>query len=576
MNLLLRKSLDRSQPNRRDFMVQSGCAGLGITSAVNTLAHMQLMGTAAASSAGDDYKALVCIFLNGGYDSNNLLMPLGGQARTHYDTGRGVPQYVDSTKGGIAIPLSEIATAGTQLSPLNAVSSYEHASGYLGADGNGNYLAAHPGAYHVKNMFDAEELAFITNVGVLTQPNVTRANFSALPASQKPPQLFSHSDQQMQWQSSIPDKPFQSGWGGRLADMLDPIHNTDPNALAMMVSINGFNSFQVGVGQQPYVMGTGGVTPFSGYTGGTPTRNYGGGLIYNNANQQPYTQYDPFKWPNQTGITNYQNNPAGWRLAALEQLIGMSHASLFDGAAARVSKNARVTEGLVGAALDLTADGTATTLDTHFNNAFAGTGINGLTNGFAAQMRLAARLIVGNTALSNKRQIFFVQLGGWDTHTSQIPVLNGAPRADQGYYSLMLQLTCAMKGFRDALVANGMWDKTLAFTASDFTRTFTPNKTDATGGSDHGWGGHMMVMGGAVRGKRIFGQYPNLTVNGGMDVQGNRGRWIPTSSVDQYGAVIAKWFGVPDGQLSTIFPNLSRFNDPFNPATNLQFVNFDA
>lgn len=565
MNLLLRKTPDRSQPNRRDFMVQTGCAGLGITSAVNTLAHMQLMGTAAAQSAGDDYKALVCIFLNGGTDTNNMLIPVAGTARTQYESGRGIPQYAGGA-GGIAIPMADINAIGSQITPDNPVSDFEYASGYHG----GQNMAVHPGAMQVKSMFDAGDLAFIANVGVLTQPNVTRANFPSLPPSQKPPQLFSHSDQQRQWQSSIPDQPFKSGWGGRLADLLDPIHNTDPNALAMMVSINGFNSFQVGLNQQPYVMGSGGVTSFSGY--GT---NYTNGLL--TLGQQPYTGYDPFKWPNQGGATNYRNTVTGWRLAALEQLLGMSHASLFDEAYKGVAKNARVTEGLVGGALAETDNGDGTTrLDSHFTNAFAGSGINGLTNGFAAQMRMVARLIAGNTALSNKRQIFFVQLGGWDTHTSQIPVLDGAPRTDQGFYSLMLQLTCAMKGFRDALTAEGLWDKTLAFTASDFTRTFTPNRTDAAGGSDHGWGGHMMVMGGAVNGRRIFGQYPNLTTNGGMDVQGNRGRWIPTSSVDQYGAVIAKWFGVPDDKLATIFPNLSRFNDPFNPATKLQFLNFGA
>jgi uncharacterized protein (DUF1501 family) len=572
MNLFLRKTLDRSKPNRRDFLVQSGCAGLGITSAVNTLAHMQLMGTAAAQGAGSDYKALVCIFLNGGCDTNNLLIPLGGTARTHYETGRGIPTYIDSTKGGIAVPLADITTAGTQISPDNPVSDYEHASNYIGQDGNGNRFAVHPGAGSLKTLFDAGELAVISTVGVLTQPNVTRANFGSLPASQKPPQLFSHSDQQVQWQSSIPDKPFQSGWGGRLADLLDGIHNTDADALSMMVSINGFNSFQVGVSQQPYIMGTGGVTSYSGF--GT---NYTDGLV--TLGKQPYTTtgYDPFKWPGITG-SNYKTG-TGWRLAALEQLIGMSHASLFDDAAAKVAKNARVAEGVVGAALALTdAGGGVTTLDSHFTNAFTGSGINGLTNGFAAQLRMAARLIVGNTALSNRRQIFFVQLGGWDTHTSQIPVTTAgdAARTDQGYYSLMMQLTCAMKGFRDALVANNMWDSTLAFTASDFTRTFTPNKTDATGGSDHGWGGHMMVMGGAVNGKRVFGQYPDLTVNGGIDVQGNRGRWIPTTSVDQYAAVIAKWFGVGDSQLAAIFPNLSRFNDPFSPSTRLQFLNFSA
>ena len=564
MNLFSRRTLDRSQPNRRDFMVQSTCAGLGITSAMNTLAHLQLVGTSAAQSAGNDYKALVCIFLNGGCDTNNLLLPIAGTARTHYESGRGIPQYIDASKGGVAIPLEDITAAGTQISPLNAVGTYEHAAGYIGQDGSGNRMAVHPGAYHLKTLFDAEELCFISNVGVLTQPNVTRANFSALPISQKPPQLFSHSDQQTQWQSSIPDKPFKSGWGGRLADLLDGIHNTDPNALSMMVSVNGFNSFQVGVQQQPYVMGSSGVTSFSGF--GT---NYTNGLL--TLGQQPYTGYNAFANPG-TANSNYKNSNAGWRLAALEQMLGMSHASLFDQGYANVAKSARVTEGLVGGALSITANGSATTLDSHFVNAFAGTGIDGLTNNFAQQMRMVARLIVGNSALNNKRQIFFVQLGGWDTHTSQIPVLNNVARTDQSYYSLMLQLSCAMKGFRDSIQGAGMWDNVTAFTASDFTRTFTPNKTDATGGSDHGWGGHMMVMGGAVRGKRIFGTYPDLTVNGGIDVQGNRGRWIPSTSVDQYAAVLAKWFGVGPDQLSAIFPNLSRFTDPFTPAAKLEFM----
>lgn len=567
MNLLLRRSPDRSQPNRRDFLVQSGCASLGITSAVNTLAHLKLMGTAAAQGAGTgDYKALVCIFLNGGMDTNNLLIPLAGSARSQYEAGRGIPMYAGGN-GGIAIPLSDITAAGTQIAPLNPVSDYEYASGYIAPSG-GHSMAIHPAGLHLKTLFDSEELAFITNVGVLTQPNVTRANFTSLPPSQKPPQLFSHSDQQRQWQSSIPDKPFTSGWGGRLADLLDGTHNTDPNALAMMVSINGFNSFQVGTQQQPYVMGSAGVTSLSGY--GT---NYTNGLL--NLGQQPFTTYDPFKTPGSAG-TNYKTGATGWRLAALEQMLGMSHASLFDNAYINVSKSARVTEGLVGQALALTSDGTGTTLDPHFTTAYAGSGIDGLTDGFAQQMRMVARLIAGNSALTNKRQIFFVQLGGWDTHTSQIPVLNNAARTDQGYHRLLLNLSCGIKAFRDSVSSAGLWDNVMAFTASDFTRTFTPNKTDETGGSDHGWGGHMMVTGGQVRGRRIYGQYPNLTTNGGMDVQGNRGRWIPTTSVDQYAAVIARWLGVDVGQMGTIFPNLSRFTDPFSPAGKLDFVDYAA
>jgi uncharacterized protein (DUF1501 family) len=569
MNLNLRKTPDRSKPNRRDFMVQSGCASLGITSVVNTLAHLKLMGTAAAQSAGTgDYKALVCIFLNGGMDTNNLLIPLGGSARSQYEAGRGIPTYAGGT-GGIAIPLADIAAAGTELSPINPVSEYEYTSGHLGTNGNGNRLAVHPAGLHLKNLFDSEELAFITNVGVLTQPNVTRANFTALPPSQKPPQLFSHSDQQRQWQSSIPDRPFTSGWGGRLADLLDSTYNTDPSSLSMMVSISGLNSFQVGTQQQPYVMGSAGVTTLAGY--GT---NYANGLL--SLDPKPFTGYDPFKSPNVSG-SNYKDTTTGWRLAAMEQMLGMTHASLFDNAYTDVSKSARITEGLVGQALSLSDNGAGgTTLDPHFTAAYAGSGINGLTDGFAQQMRMVARLIAGNSVLNNKRQIFFVQLGGWDTHTSQIPVLNNAARTDQGYYRLLRNLSCAIKGFRDSVSSVGMWDNVMAFTASDFTRTFTPNKTDASGGSDHGWGGHMMVAGGSVKGKRIYGQFPDLTVNGGMDVQGNRGRWIPSTSVDQYASVIAKWLGVESGQIGSIFPNLSRFTDPFSPAGRLDFVDYGA
>lgn len=497
MNIFIRKTIDRSKPNRRDFMVQSTCAGLGITSMVNTLAQLKLVGAAAASGGGSDYKALVCVFLNGGTDTNNLLLPVAGNARTQYETGRGIPNYAGGN-GGIAIPIADIDAAGTAITPDNPVSDYEYTSGYIGADGNGNRLAIHPGCEHFKTLFDSGDLAFICNVGTLVQPNVTRANFSSLPPSQKPPQLFSHSDQQVQWQSSIPDKPFSSGWGGRIADILDGLYNTDPDALAMSVSINGVNSFQKGIQQQPYVMGSTGVASYSGF--GSP---YTSALL--SPTVQPFSGYDPFTTPGMVG-SNYQANNAGWRLAGFEQMMAMSHASLFDQGYVDVAKNARVTEGLVGNALAVTDTGNGTTsLDTFFNNAFAGSGLTPANEDFARQLKMAARLIIGNTVLGNQRQIFFTQLGGWDTHTSQIPVLNGAARTDQGYYKLVRLLSCSLKGFYDSINSvPGLWNDVMAFTASDFTRTLTPNKTDATGGSDHAWGGHMLVMGGAVKGKRIY------------------------------------------------------------------------
>jgi uncharacterized protein (DUF1501 family) len=272
--------------------------------------------------------------------------------------------------------------------------------------------------------------------------------------------------------------------------------------------------------------------------------------------------------------TNYQHNAAGWRLRAVEQIMAMSHASLFDEAYNVTPENARITEGLVGNALAQTAnpDG-SNSMDAHWNNWFP----NGLFNprlpDIANQMKVVARIIAGRSALSNTRQIFFVQLGGWDTHTSQIP---GA--TNQGHYALVNQMSRAIRAFKDAMQAAGTWNNVLLFSASDFNRTLTPNKNDNTGGSDHAWGSHMFVAGGAVKGGKVCGSYPDLTVNGGFDCTGNRGRWIPSTSTDQVFASIAKWFGVSDGDIGTILPNFNRFQADLSPSTltnkNLDFLNF--
>jgi len=573
MNLLLRKSTDRSKPNRRDFLVQSGCAGMGITSLVNTLAQLKLVGAASAADTGG-YKALVCLFLNGGADQNNFIIPGGSSsARTAYEAGRGVLAIADSDFDNISYALgSGTSSVSSRLSPLST--AYEHAANYTAGS-----MAFHPGAAPLAQMFNAGDLAVVSNIGTLVQPGITRANYSSLPASYKPPQLFSHSDQQVQWQSSIPDKPFTSGWGGRVADLLAGSNAGD---IALSVSIAGVNSFQVGIQEQPYVMGTGGVSSFSGYgtsyTSGL--RSTGLSPDFSGSSPVPALKYDPLaslgSGSDRLVGTNYKNANEGWRLRAMEQMLAMSHASLFDTTYMGVPKNARVTEGLVGAALAETSTGTSTTrLDTHFDEMFPTT-VYGNKPDFANQMKMVARLIAGRSSLVNNRQIFFVQLGGWDTHTSQIP----SASVTAGQYGLINQLSRSIKAFQNAMVAEGLWDNVMLFTSSDFNRTFTPNKNDSTGGSDHAWGGHAIVAGGAVKGKNIYGQFPELTINGGMDVQSNRGRWIPTTSVDQYASMIAKWFGVPDSSIPAIFPNLGRFMPNLAPSTlaskNLDFIDFNV
>ncbi len=183
---------------------------------------------------------------------------------------------------------------------------------------------------------------------------------------------------------------------------------------------------------------------------------------------------------------------------------------------------------------------------------------------------MITKLIAGRTSLGNSRQIFFCSVGGYDTHQSQL----------SAHATLMTELSDALKSFKDAMVALGVHDNVLTVTHSDFTRTLTPNGTDTAAGSDHGWGGHQLVMGGGVKtkagggatGGRIYGTFPSLVVGNNQDVDANRGRWIPTSSVDQYAAVAAKWLGVGSSAMSAIFPNLARFPDPFLATTNLDYV----
>jgi uncharacterized protein (DUF1501 family) len=574
MNIFLRKSLDRSKPNRRDFLVQSTCAGLGITSMVNTLAQLKLVGSAAASAGVDDYKALVCVFLNGGADQNNLLIPGGtsSPARAAYNSGRGVLAIANADFDNIQYAQgSGTVSLSSRINPGNT--TYDPSSGYTGGN-----MALHPGAAPLAEMFNLGELAVISNIGTLVQPGITRANFSSMPPSSKPPQLFSHSDQQVQWQSSLPDRPFTSGWGGRVADIL-AAGNT--GELSLTVSINGVNSFQVGITEQPYIMGTGGVSSFTGF--GSPytsaLRNSTLKPDFANPASPAAGRYGPMAAvdgdSDPLSGTNYQHNNAGWRFRALEQMLAMSHQSLFDATYVGTPRNARITEGLVGEALAATVDPNGgTTIDSFFNQQFPAGIFNPAVPQFADQLKMVARLIRGRTPLQNTRQIFFVQLGGWDTHTSQIPNAN----VNAGHYGLVNQMSRALKAFRDTMVASGDWGKVTVFTASDFNRTFTPNKNDNTGGSDHAWGGHMMVMGGAVNGGNIYGRFPELTINGGIDVTGNRGRWIPSTAVDQYAAVLAKWFGVADADIPAVFPNLNRFtlNGSYNPlqSFNMNFMNF--
>ncbi|HVJ45935.1 MAG TPA: DUF1501 domain-containing protein [Luteolibacter sp.] len=514
----MKKHQKEDRIRRRDFLRQSACASLGVTGLVNALAQMRLIGAAAAQTTPTpDYKALVCLFLNGGHDSNNLVVPQGnasaGSLRADYVNGRGVLALPSTGLNALTLP------AGTK-------AFNRHHSGTVAP------LGLHPAATDLASLFNQKKLAVLSNVGTLAYPVSSRAEYDSgnIPL---PPQLFSHSDQQTQWQSSVPDQAFSSGWGGRAADLLHSSYNTAASKVSMSISLAGVNSFQVGTSGQvtQYAISDEGTVPFSGF-----------GDEYSDA-------------VNANG--SYKNTTAGIRFKAFEDIMRLTHANLHEEEYKRIVVRARAAESSVGAAITAAA-ATGVDFDTLFANA---------TTSLGGQLKMISKLIAGRSILGNNRQIFFCQIGGFDTHQTLLASHN----------DLITELNSSLAAFTATLQALGVWDNVVTFTASDFNRTFTPNNTDPEkAGSDHAWGSHAIVLGGAVQGGDVFGHFPSLKIgnaSGSIDAgTANRGRWIPSTSVDQYSSVLARWFGASSSDLEAIFPNLPRFDDPTTSSANLAFL----
>ncbi|WP_414662772.1 DUF1501 domain-containing protein [Horticoccus sp. 23ND18S-11] len=468
--------------SRRHFLGQC-CSAVGTTGILSTLAQLRAIGAvtgvpsgspapARAGAVPSDYKAIVCIFLAGGNDANNLIIP-SGTAYSSYATQRNV----------IAVPNSGLL-------PITPRTS------------DGRAWALHPGVPELRTLFNSGKCAFLANVGTLVEPT-TLAEYTA-GTVKLPPQLYSHNDQQVQWQSSVPDQPFRTGWGGRTADLLDAL-NTN-NQISMSISLDSFNNFEVGRSVTQFSISPAGVISF-------------------------------------TGSNDRAGTSGAARYAAQKDLYAASNPNLFAAAFGNLSSDALGSSELLSSTL-----AAAPVLSTVFPANSATT-----PNKLADQLKMIAKLISVSSTLGVKRQIFFARLGGWDLHADQVDEVNKAMGA---HASLLAQVSRAMNAFYDATVELGCADRVTTFTASDFGRTYSSNGD----GSDHGWGNHQIIVGGAVKGGDIYGRMPSLAVNGPDDT--GRGRWIPSTSVDEYGATIARWFGVSETNLSTAFPNIGRFAKP--------------
>ncbi len=486
---------------RRDFLRRIGI-GAGAIAASTQLPILGRMRQALAQTTTPGYKALVCVFLDGGNDDNNLLIPTAGELRDQYVAGRGV------------LALTEGLHA---LTPANTSQAF----------------GVNPSCPGIAQLFNQGDLSFVANVGMLAYPIANREEYrnNAVPL---PLQLFSHSDQQVQWQTGIADQPFRTGWGGKVATELDALNGAGER-IPMAVSLDGTSSFLIGDTVSQYVLKASGVSTLSGY--GT---DYSGAV-------------------NPDGSYRLDRDQ-GRRLKMLDDIAAFARSdadALFAGEHARVYGRARDAEAKVGNALVEAAAAEAAG-GFLFDDIFASAGA---TDDLGDQLKMVARVIAGRNATGNTRQIFFVRYGGFDTHSAQA----GA------HGPLMTELSAALKGFWDSLVALGVENDVTTFTASEFNRTFTPNGEDTQAGADHAWGGHAMIMGGAVDGQKIFGTFPSLVVGAEMDVDNSRGRFFPTTSVDQYSAVLAHWLGVDTGGIDAMFPNLGRFDDPFLPGSSLRF-----
>lgn len=441
--------------------------------AVSALAQSALDGT----PEGNDYKALVCVFLNGGNDSNNVVIPNYDEGYNQYFAARG--------SQGLAIPRANLL-------PMTPPSM------------GGQVYGLHPSLPNLHGLWNQGKLGVVCNVGPLVRP-ITRAEYQS--GAPRPYQLFSHSDQVEQFRTAISTTRSGTGWGGRLADRTAMLNQGA--AISMITSIAGANVFNVGNNSTPLI-----VTP-------APT---------------PLNQVLAL-----TGFGTGAEEDA--RRLALDRIRTR------DLDRTMVQQASILTQQAVNVSLQLSQNPvlTVTFPNTNLGN----------------QLAQVAKLMKFRTQLNMSRQIFFVQLGGFDTHFSQL----GAQTP------LLTQIDNALKAFYDETVAQGIAADVTTFTMSDFNRTFNPAGSGSGVGSDHAWGGHHFVMGGAVMGGNFYGRptsngtfFPTL-VNTGPDDADTRGRFIPSTSVEQYAATLSRWFGLPEADIPLAFPNAANF-----PTMNLGFM----
>ena len=487
--------------NRREFLKKTSCA-LGMVTLATQFEHFGLMSALAQkvdaqneASAPSDYRALVCIFMQGGNDGNNTVIP------SHNDASLSNYSAYSAARNN-----QSLAIAQNALLPINVPRANNLTYGL-----NPNLGAVTGGINNgIHELWAQNKMAIVTNAGTLVAP-MSRTQYQN-GAIKKPFQLFSHSDQVSQFQSGRSDAYSFTGWGGRISDRRT-LSDNPGGLIPMITSINGAQLFTAGQTTLPLAIANAGTS------------------LTNVLNPQ--------------GFNSTAESQA--RRAAFDQLRAQDLSSNYIREASHITDQAIAANSALATFQEVTVPFPATSI--------------------GSQLKQVARLIKKRGDLSVNRQIFYVQIGSFDTHNGQIT----------GQGSLLWQFSQAVRAFYEEMIVQGVSNNVTTFTMSDFSRTFNPAGSGANVGSDHAWANHLFVIGGAVNGGNFYGgntsngtPYPTLTMNGPDDADSGtnaRGRWIPTTSVEQYAATLANWYGLSAADVPLVFPNIANFS-----TTNLGFM----
>ena len=442
--------------NRRSFIKYASLAAAG-----NALGLRPFGALNALAQSSPGYKALVCVFLFGGNDANNTLIPFDTTGYGNYSALRG-----------------DLALAQNTLLPLTPAPNF----------------ALNPNLPDIQTLFNNKNAAFVANVGTLIQP-LTRTQYLA--GATAPINLFSHPDQQLEWQNAAQSAVTPTGWAGRMADSLATLYNQGAS-IPMITSVAGDTLFCNGNATSPVSVSPGNI--------GAASCSEGSECTARQASAQALLTLD-------SGLSLIQADDS-------------------------ITTNAYAYAKTLSDAVQSIAP-----LQTVFP----------ANNSLAAQLKQIAQIIQVRSALGVQRQIFFASLGNFDTHANQLTLQN----------ALLAQISPALAAFYNATIELSVSSEVTTFTMSDFSRTFQPNSNS---GSDHAWGSHHIVIGGAVNGGQIYGTYPTLAL-AGPDDSGSNGRWVPSTASSQYAATLAQWFGVPVADLPTVLPSIGNF-----ATNNLGFV----